>query len=114
MKESLYKALHPAALRFIGLREVEVDPADDGSAAFRFPGGKNILLQEAPLISSKVLKESKMGDIGTDKQRWYVGTLDNKMWFAYCASWVKLCGRYCITAVKLVPLRGSAFECGAA
>lgn len=113
LKESIYKAVHPLVGRFIGLREVEVDLSDDGSAMIRFvgpaalaPTGETSVdcKQSSAFMSRSTPDLTHLRHIEAGKY-WNIAQVDKHLTIQYIAQWVKLCEQYCVTAVKVLPYR---------
>lgn len=81
LKEALFKAVHPVVERFIGMRDVEIDPHNDGTAVIRFTSHNT-----APVCVDG---------------SWKVVELDANYSFKYDAQWIKLCDKNIITAVRM-------------
>ena len=87
LKEALFKAIHPVVERFIGLRDVEIHPCDDGTAEICFHRD----------TTPSIIYDFPCGDGG-----WKFVDVDAAHCFMYEARWIKLCDSYIISAVKMI------------
>ena len=78
LKEALYKAMHPTVCQYIGLRDVEVDPTNCGSALIQF-NARDHTNKSSTSLSYKGKR------------------------YSYKASWIKYQDTYCISAVQVRP-----------
>jgi 4'-phosphopantetheinyl transferase EntD len=93
LKESLYKAIHPYVQRFIGLRSVEIDPTDFGTASIQFVDEEfkeKIGIYSSSLTATMVANKEQSCILVVDRVK-----------YKYITHWDKLCDHYCITAVKI-------------
>lgn len=92
LKESFYKAIHPFVRTFIGMREVEVYPSDDGNAVVHF------------LMPGELIREQDLGEESRMPSSIVRNGIGDTCTFQHqelSAKWFRYCDRYCVTAVKV-------------